>query len=105
MNAACTRCGADLAEGARFCTACGAAVEGCPACGAVVPVGARFCPSCGRAIDEGARVEERKVVTVLLLISSGQPASPTTATQSGSPGSWTATRGRCARPSSRGAEP
>ena len=65
MNAACTRCGADLAEGARFCTACGAAVEGCPVCGAVVPVGARFCPSCGRAIDEGARVEERKVVTVL----------------------------------------
>ena len=55
----------DLAEGARFCTACGAAVEGCPVCGAVVPVGARFCPSCGRAIDEGARVEERKVVTVL----------------------------------------
>lgn len=65
MNGVCTRCGAGLAEGARFCAACGAAVDGCPTCGAAVPVGARFCPSCGRAIAEGERAEERKVVTVL----------------------------------------
>lgn len=65
MDEACNRCGAVLAGGARFCAACGAAVDGCPACGATVPAGARFCPTCGRAVAEGVRVEERKVVTVL----------------------------------------
>jgi len=65
MNEVCARCGAVLAGGARFCAACGAAVDGCTACGAGVPVGARFCPSCGRAVVEGMRLEERKVVTVL----------------------------------------
>ena len=65
MDEVCTRCGAGLAAGARFCAACGAAVDGCPACGAPVPAGARFCPSCGRAVVEGMREEERKLVTVL----------------------------------------
>ena len=65
MDEMCTRCGAGLAGGARFCAACGAAVDGCPACGAAVPPGARFCPSCGRAGAEGVRTEERKLVTVL----------------------------------------
>ncbi|HEX2849955.1 MAG TPA: adenylate/guanylate cyclase domain-containing protein [Acidimicrobiales bacterium] len=35
----------------------------CPACRAPVPEGSRFCPSCGHAL--GARVEERRIVTVL----------------------------------------
>lgn len=35
----------------------------CPACRAPVPEGSRFCPSCGHALD--ARVEERRIVTVL----------------------------------------
>lgn len=65
MDEVCTRCGAGLAGGARFCAACGAAVYGCPSCGAAVPAGARFCPSCGRAVAEVMRIEERKLVTVL----------------------------------------
>ncbi|MEZ5255943.1 MAG: adenylate/guanylate cyclase domain-containing protein, partial [Ilumatobacteraceae bacterium] len=36
----------------------------CPNCGAVLPDGARFCPSCGEALSP-ARLEERRVVTVL----------------------------------------
>ena len=65
MNEVCTRCGAGLAAGARFCAACGAAVDGCPDCGAAVPAAARFCPSCGRAVVEPMRAEERKLVTVI----------------------------------------
>src|SRR5579864_7090033 len=62
MDERCTRCGAALVEGARFCASCGAAVDGCPACGAAVPSGARFCPACGRVVViEDERVEERKL--------------------------------------------
>src|SRR3989440_11349144 len=74
MTSVCTQCGTDLAEGARFCTACGAAVEGCPACGTAVPVGARFCPTCGRAVDEGMRAEERKLVRDLFADLAGATA-------------------------------
>ena len=65
MDGVCTRCAANLAAGARYCAACGAAVEGCPACGALVPAGARFCASCGRAVADIVRSEERKLVTIL----------------------------------------
>ena len=36
----------------------------CRQCGSELPEGARFCPACGTAVD-GRRGEERKVVTVL----------------------------------------
>lgn len=46
----CTRCGAAVREGQRFCEACGAAVEKkCTGCGALGPLSARFCGSCGSA--------------------------------------------------------
>lgn len=47
----CTKCGAELSEGALFCRECGAKVEMqkkyCRECGKEVPVDARFCSYCG----------------------------------------------------------
>lgn len=46
---ACTRCGAQIPAGSKFCLECGQNVGGgfCSGCGAPLPTGARFCPSCG----------------------------------------------------------
>lgn len=46
----CTACGAVLAAGAKFCSACGAPVSQksfCSNCGAQLPPGAKFCDQCG----------------------------------------------------------
>jgi class 3 adenylate cyclase/predicted ATPase len=44
----CSACGAETAQGARFCGACGAALAvACLVCGARAPPGARFCAQCG----------------------------------------------------------
>ncbi|GHV88962.1 hypothetical protein AGMMS50267_13220 [Spirochaetia bacterium] len=61
----CSKCGAQIAEGAQFCASCGTPVGGiapstpqqttekvgnirkCPACGAEVPAMTAVCPSCG----------------------------------------------------------
>ncbi|MDP9243390.1 MAG: zinc-ribbon domain-containing protein, partial [Actinomycetota bacterium] len=63
----CPACGAENAEGARFCSACGTALgRTCPSCGAEVADDARFCPSCGNPLEEaGPPVEERKLVTIV----------------------------------------
>ncbi len=60
----CSNCGAVVAEGAKFCTECGTAVEAqkeeatapaepevkkCSNCGAELPEGAKFCVECGTA--------------------------------------------------------
>src|SRR5258706_10663103 len=53
----CPGCGADGAEDARFCAACGTALGGsarCPACSATLPPNARFCPGCGAAAGSAA---------------------------------------------------
>ena len=51
--ASCRACGADLVEGAKFCTGCGAPTEytpqPCTACGADLAEGAKFCGECGAA--------------------------------------------------------
>lgn len=50
----CPQCGAGNRPHARFCAACGQALEvalACPACGATVHPGARFCGGCGTAVD------------------------------------------------------
>lgn len=47
---ACPGCGAEAADGAHFCHACGfslRAPETCPACQTGVPAEASFCPGCG----------------------------------------------------------
>lgn len=52
----CTRCGADVAAGARFCAVCGApapppsALAFCASCGSQLNPGLRFCPGCGAAV-------------------------------------------------------
>ena len=37
----------------------------CSSCGAQLPEGARFCPACGTAVEAAAPAEERKLATVL----------------------------------------
>jgi hypothetical protein len=51
----CTACGAELVEGASFCTGCGTSVEvggptRCRSCGADLPEGASFCADCGARV-------------------------------------------------------
>ena len=53
---ACTKCGAMVPPGAKFCPVCGAKQEAavCSKCGAALPPGAKFCPSCGQPLGEQA---------------------------------------------------
>ena len=57
----CKFCGAQLAEGDRFCKKCGAATPSaappkqfCAVCGAELPQGAKFCKKCGASADSAA---------------------------------------------------
>jgi len=72
----CARCATANPPGARFCSACGGALEGaCAHCGAASRVGQRFCNTCGHdlptlalpAADEG----ERRHATVMFSDLSG----------------------------------
>jgi class 3 adenylate cyclase/tetratricopeptide (TPR) repeat protein len=50
----CVGCQHENPDGARFCNACGAALEAsCAACGQANPPGARFCNGCGAALGHG----------------------------------------------------
>lgn len=72
----CSACGASVADDARFCPECGAALRAtCPRCSAPVTLGARFCASCGTALTAPAPVvEERKVATILFADITGSTA-------------------------------
>ena len=63
----CPNCGAEVAKGAAFCTACGTAIpqaevqaapvqeeatKTCPNCGTVLKAGDAFCINCGTKIEE-----------------------------------------------------
>jgi membrane protease subunit (stomatin/prohibitin family) len=50
-NVKCSKCGAEVAQGSKFCPECGgtmapAAVK-CSKCGAQINQGSKFCPECG----------------------------------------------------------
>src|SRR5262249_3191199 len=61
----CSKCAADLPDGAQFCLQCGQpvgvpagtsvespiAVLGCSKCGTSLPDGAEFCPKCGKPVS------------------------------------------------------
>lgn len=50
----CSACGAETAQGARFCGACGTALAvACLVCGGRAPPGARFCGQCGARLVHG----------------------------------------------------
>jgi class 3 adenylate cyclase/tetratricopeptide (TPR) repeat protein len=74
--AACSNCGAQNAEGARFCASCGTPLgASCSRCGATLPDGARFCSACGQPVAEpAAGGQERKLVTVLFADVTGSTA-------------------------------
>ncbi len=56
----CNSCQATLANGSRFCVACGAPVaQHCRSCGAEVASIDKFCGSCGTALDADARPSAR----------------------------------------------
>ena len=76
----CTKCGAELADGTKFCTSCGEKVQqqpGCPKCGAAMPAGTKFCTECGAtmaaapAAQTPASAEEEQTVS----LSKGQTVS------------------------------
>lgn len=57
----CTNCGANMPEGTKFCTSCGAPLQSelparraagltCPTCGAQMPAGTKFCTQCGTSL-------------------------------------------------------
>ena len=75
----CAACGSENPSGARFCMACGTALQRtCPNCGEPAPAGAKFCMACGTALDAPAGVpaasDERRRVTVLFADLSGYTA-------------------------------
>ena len=54
----CTKCGAPLREGAKFCGACGAKVEVqrfCTECGEKLEPGEKFCSYCGTPAEGAPR--------------------------------------------------
>ena len=70
----CGSCSAELGQGAKFCSECGApapaVVLQCPQCAQQVPAG-RFCANCGAALNSGeapsipSTIAERRVTSVL----------------------------------------
>lgn len=66
----CEKCGAEVANNAAFCSACGAPMpvvkpvetEGpkCGKCGAVLTPGTKFCTSCGNPVEQPEEASEEK---------------------------------------------
>src|SRR4029077_12154054 len=49
----CSSCGADVSEGAKFCSQCGFALPmRCPSCGTAYAPGSKFCAECGTKLRE-----------------------------------------------------
>ena len=61
-------CATENDDDARFCTTCGGELAArCSRCGATLPAGARFCPRCGNPVEPEAAPEERKLVTAVFV--------------------------------------
>ena len=51
QGSCCPHCHAQVPQGAKFCSSCGAKlVNNCPECGAAVTPGSKFCSQCGKAL-------------------------------------------------------
>ena len=53
-KAVCKSCGAELADGAKFCVKCGAQQAFCPSCGKQMQGEHKFCPNCGTDLSNSA---------------------------------------------------
>ena len=86
---ACSSCGAENPDQARFCISCGTQLlPSCPSCGAENPAGAKFCMECGSDLASGASPpapastppaeappEERRQASILFADLSGYTAA------------------------------
>jgi len=76
----CSNCGAQIREGAKFCSECGTTIaRGCPNCGAEFAATDKFCAECGHhlqvapaaapspAVAEPTPAEERRFVSALFV--------------------------------------
>jgi class 3 adenylate cyclase/tetratricopeptide (TPR) repeat protein len=86
---ACSSCGAENPDQARFCISCGTQLlPTCPSCGAQNPAGAKFCMECGSDLASGASPpapastppaeappEERRQASILFADLSGYTAA------------------------------
>lgn len=53
-KAVCKSCGAELADGAKFCVKCGAQQAFCPSCGKQMQGEHKFCPNCGTDLSNSS---------------------------------------------------
>lgn len=60
----CSKCGAEMAEGQKFCVNCGAQIGlKCPKCGTEMTEEQKYCPNCGTEVKNGnERVESAAVI-------------------------------------------
>lgn len=92
-EARCTKCGAKVAAGAKFCPECGTKLEPpkpvvptvCPKCGEKLPPGAKFCPSCGEKIVAAPAAATTPTTATPAPIATPEPAAPTAGTATPEP--------------------
>ena len=73
MKRICEQCGAELLDGAKYCTNCGKEYKEekmCPNCNAPIKDGAKFCTRCGCNLEKSVKGKRNigKWITVLLFV-------------------------------------
>lgn len=81
-SSTCSKCGATLREGAKFCRSCGTPTETrpvavtCPTCKHANPLDSKFCRACGAAIEQRQTSPVAAAPTVVQSVSSASAPKP-----------------------------